>query len=240
MLKLDEIYAGYGRFTVLQGVKTQVSDGDFRVIIGPNGAGKTTLLRTIFGVLRPSRGTLLLGGDNITGAPPRRLLDLGVAYVPQQPSIFPQLTVQDNLEMGLFQVAKPDPHAIDDIFDRFDTLARRRTTHAGALSGGERRLLELARAMMIKPRLLLLDEPSLGLSPVMMERILRELVQVNADGVTVLLVEQRVKAAAAVAKSISVLRLGRIVQEGSAVEANDPKWLANAIYGPDDDRRVPA
>lgn len=240
MLKLDEIYSGYGRFTVLQGVKTQVSDGDFRVIIGPNGAGKTTLLRTIFGVLRPSRGTLSLGGDNITGAPPRRLLDLGVAYVPQQPSIFPQLTVQDNLEMGLFQVAKPDPRAIDDIFDRFDTLARRRTTQAGALSGGERRLLELARAMMIKPRLLLLDEPSLGLSPVMMERIFRELVQVNADGVTILLVEQRVKAAAAVAKSISVLRLGRIVQEGSAVEANDPKWLANAIYGSDDDLRVPA
>lgn len=240
MLKLDGICAGYGRFTVLQGVTTQIADGDFRVIIGPNGAGKTTLLRTIFGVVRPARGTVSLGEDDITAAPPRRLLDLGVAYVPQQPSIFPQLSVQDNLELGLFQVANPEPHAISNVFDRFDLLARRRTTQAQALSGGERRLLELARALMIKPRLLMLDEPSLGLSPIMMERVLRELVQINAEGVTILLVEQRVKAAVGAAKSISVLRLGRIVQEGTPAEASDPKWLANAIYGADGHLRASA
>ena len=182
----------------------------------------------------------MLAGTNVAGAAPRRLLDAGVAYVPQQPSIFPQLSVQDNLELGLFQMANPDPHAISEVFDRFDLLARRRTTPAQALSGGERRLLELARALMIKPRLLMLDEPSLGLSPIMMERVLRELVQINAEGVTVLLVEQRVKAAVGVAKSISVLRLGRIVQEGTATEASDPKWLANAIYGADDHLRASA
>lgn len=240
MLKLDEIYAGYGRFTVLQGISTQIADGDFRVIIGPNGAGKTTLLRAIFGIVKPSRGSVSLAGADVTGAPPRRLLDSGVAYVPQQPSIFPQLSVQDNLELGLFQVSNPNSQMISEVFDRFELLARRRTTKAAALSGGERRLLELARALMIKPRLLMLDEPSLGLSPVMMERVLRELVQINAEGVTILLVEQRVKAAIAVAKSISVIRLGRIVKEASTAEASDPKWLANAIYGADEHLRASA
>jgi branched-chain amino acid transport system ATP-binding protein len=231
MLAIERLSAGYGRFTVLRHVSTRIGDADFRVIIGPNGAGKTTLLRTIFGLLEPTEGAVTFDGKDITGLTPRALLDLGIAYVPQQPSIFPQLTVEDNLEMGLFQVARPDPAAISDVFDRFELLARRRSTQAQALSGGERRLLELARALMTKPRLLLLDEPSLGLSPVMMNRVLAEVARINAAGVTVVLVEQRVKAAAAMAKSISVLRLGRIVQEGTAAEASDPRWLADAIYG---------
>jgi branched-chain amino acid transport system ATP-binding protein len=240
MLTLDRVGAGYGRFTVLRNVSTSIAAGDFRVIIGPNGAGKTTLLRTVFGMLQPSEGSIMLDGKNITGLPPRALLDLGVAYVPQQPSIFPQLTVQDNLEMGLFQVARPDPTAISGIFERFELLARRRYTPAQALSGGERRLLELARALMIRPRLLLLDEPSMGLSPVMMGRVLGEVAQINAAGVTVVLVEQRVKAAAAIAKSISVLRLGHIVQEGTAAQANDAQWLADAIYGSNESQRASA
>jgi branched-chain amino acid transport system ATP-binding protein len=231
MLEIADLAAGYGRFTVLRGVSTRVAAGDFRVVIGPNGAGKTTLLRTVFGLLRPSAGRVRLDGKDVTGLAPRALLDLGVAYVPQQPSIFPQLTVRDNLEMGLYQVAKPDASVVGAMLERFEQLGRRRDTPARALSGGERRLLELARALMIRPRLLMLDEPSLGLSPVMMNRVLDEVASINASGVTVLLVEQRVKAAAAIAKSISVLRLGTIVQEGSAAEAADPQWLAAAIYG---------
>lgn len=238
MLRLDDVFAGYGRFTVLHGITMQIADGDFRVVIGPNGAGKTTLLRAIFGLVAPARGKVLFNGADITGASPRQLLRLGIAYVPQQPSIFPQLSVQDNLEMGLFQVAKPDPRAVSNILDRFDLLARRRSMQAQTLSGGERRLLELARALMIKPRLLMLDEPSLGLSPVIMERVLGELTQINADGVTILLVEQRVKVAVAAAKSISVLRLGRIVEEGTSDDAMDPKWLADAIYGADECAQV--
>jgi branched-chain amino acid transport system ATP-binding protein len=231
MLEIEKVSAGYGRFTVLREVSTRIATGDFRVVIGPNGAGKTTLLRTVFGLLRPSAGRVRLDGRDVTGLAPRALLDLGVAYVPQQPSIFPQLTVRDNLEMGLYQVAQPDPSVVDGMLERFELLGRRRDTPARALSGGERRLLELARALMIRPRLLMLDEPSLGLSPVMMGRVLGEVAAINASGVTVLLVEQRVKAAVAIARSISVLRLGTIVQEGSAADAADARWLAQAIYG---------
>ena len=231
MLEIEELSAGYGRFAVLRKVTTRIAGGDFRVVIGPNGAGKTTLLRTVFGLLKPSAGRVRLDGKDVTGLAPRALLDLGVAYVPQQPSIFPQLTVHDNLEMGLYQVARPDRSVVAGMLERFELLGRRRDTPARALSGGERRLLELARALMIRPRLLLLDEPSLGLSPVMMSKVLGEVAGINASGVTVVLVEQRVKAAVAIARSISVLRLGSIVQEGTAADAADPRWLAEAIYG---------
>jgi branched-chain amino acid transport system ATP-binding protein len=231
MLEIENIHAGYGRFTVLRGVSTRIASGDFRLVIGPNGAGKTTLMRTLFGLLKPSSGRVRFDGKDITDLPPRALLDLGVSYVPQQPSIFPQLTVRDNLEMGLYQSSRPDRNVINTMLERFELLGRRSDTPARAISGGERRLLELARALMIRPRLLMLDEPSLGLSPVMMNKVLSEVAAINAAGVTVVLIEQRVMAAAAMAKSISVIRLGAIVQEGSAAQASDSKWLAEAIYG---------
>jgi branched-chain amino acid transport system ATP-binding protein len=231
MIRLENVHAGYGRVTVLRGISIDVAPGDCRVVIGPNGAGKTTMLRTIFGLLKPTQGRVFVGDEDVTGLQPRALLDRGIAYVPQQSSIFPRLTVRDNLEMGLFQSGRSDPRLIDGVFERFDLLARRRDTHAQALSGGERRLLEIARALMIRPRLLMLDEPSLGLSPVMMERVLREVAEINGQGVTVLLVEQRVKAALTVANTISVLRLGAISQQGTKNDAADPKWLADAIYG---------
>jgi len=231
MIRLENVHAGYGRVTVLRGISIDVAPGDCRVVIGPNGAGKTTMLRTIFGLLKPTQGRVFVGDEDVTGLRPRALLDRGIAYVPQQSSIFPRLTVRDNLEMGLFQSGRSDPRLIDGVFERFDLLARRRDTHAQALSGGERRLLEIARALMIRPRLLMLDEPSLGLSPVMMERVLREVAEINGQGVTVLLVEQRVKAALTVANTISVLRLGAISQQGTKNDAADPKWLADAIYG---------
>lgn len=240
MIRIEGIYAGYERFIVLRGVSFDVAPEQCTLLIGPNGAGKTTLLRTVFGLVKPTRGRVLYGGEDITGLPPRALLDRGIAYVPQRPSIFPRLTVRDNLEMGLFQAGRSDAKLIDGVFERFELLARRRDTQAQALSGGERRLLELARALIIKPRLLMLDEPSLGLSPVMMERVLREITRIVENSVTVLLVEQRVKAALAVASAVGVLRLGKIVERGTKAEAVDPNWLANAIYGSDERLQVSA
>lgn len=234
-LTLSNIHAGYGRFAVLHGLELAVPDGDLRLVVGPNGAGKTTMCRAIFGLVQPTSGKIFAGDTDITRMPPRALLDRRIAYVPQEPSIFPQLTVEDNLEMGLFQSGGgSDRGLLQQVFDRFDLLRKRRRSLARTLSGGERRLLELARALMVRPRMLILDEPSLGLSPIMMDLILREIVEINNQGVTVILVEQRVKAAAPVSKSISVLRLGRIVKNGTARDARDEQWIASALYDSND------
>jgi branched-chain amino acid transport system ATP-binding protein len=232
-LRLSDVHAGYGRFSVLHGIELAVPDGDLRLIVGPNGAGKTTMCRAIFGLIRPTSGKISAGDTDITRMSPRAMLDRRIAYVPQEPSIFPHLTVEDNLEMGLFQGGDGSARGLlQEVFDRFELLGKRRKSLARTLSGGERRLLELARALMVRPRMLILDEPSLGLSPIMMDLILREIVEINKQGVTIILVEQRVKAAAPVAKSISVLRLGRIVKNGTAQDACDEQWLAHALYDP--------
>ena len=231
MLKLIDIHAGYGSLLTLRGIDMDVPAGDLRVIIGPNGAGKSTILKVVFGLLPARRGSVILGGHDVTNGTSRALLRHGMAFVPQAPSIFPQLTVEDNLEMGLFQQVSSDRYAVERVFARFDVLAKRRTALARTLSGGERRLLEIARALMIDPRVLLLDEPSLGLSPVMMNAIFEEVRRINADGVTVILVEQRIKAALTLAASLSVVRLGQIVYSGSPDPARDPRDLANLLYG---------
>jgi ABC-type branched-subunit amino acid transport system ATPase component len=231
MLLIEDVYAGYGRFLVLQGVSARIPAGDCHAIIGANGAGKTTLLRTIFGLIKPTQGRVTFEGADVAGVVPETLIRRGLAYVPQQASIFPRLSVRDNLEMGLYSDRKVDPSIIETALERFDVLRRRANSEAGALSGGERRLLEITRALMRRPKVLMLDEPSLGLSPVMMNRVLEELAVINAAGVTVLLVEQRVKAALVIAKNVSVMRLGRIAQQGSAADARQPQWLEDAIYG---------
>ena len=231
MLTLNAVRSGYGRFAVLHGVDLEIPSGDLRVIIGPNGAGKSTLLKVIFGLLGAWSGKVEVDGADVTNYSPRKLLARHVAYVPQHPSIFPHLSVADNLEMGLFQIGGRDRSVLNGVFDRFELLGRRRKVSAQSLSGGERRLLEIARALMIRPRILLLDEPSLGLSPVMMSMILREAVRINDDGVTVVLVEQRIKAALSIAKSLSVLRLGRIVHSGRPEIAHDSRQLGELLYG---------
>jgi ABC-type branched-subunit amino acid transport system ATPase component len=241
-IELANVRAGYGRFSVLHGIDLFVSSGDFRLIVGPNGAGKTTMLNAIFGIVPPASGKITVGDLDASKISSRALLDAGLAYVPQQSSTFPQMTVADNLEMGLFQIGASGLRKqalMKEVFDRFEQLGRRKNVPARTLSGGERRLLELARALMTT-RALLLDEPSLGLSPVVMERILKEIVEINNQGVTVVLVEQRVKAVASAAKSISVLRLGRIVRNGSNADACDDRWLASALYGEASDVAMPA
>lgn len=226
---LEGVCAQYGQFKVLNGLDLEVPGGDLRVVIGLNGAGKSTMAKCMFGLLRVSPGRVTLGDRDITNATPRTLLNLGIAYVPQRPSIFPQLSVEDNLEMGLFQVRRDDRSVLEGVFDRFGLLAQRRRTLAQALSGGERRLLEIARALMVAPRILILDEPSLGLSPKMLGMIFDEIHRINGEGVTVVLIEQRIRAALTIAKSLSVLRLGRVVFTGDPREAADPRRLSELL-----------
>ncbi len=228
-LRITDIYAQYGQFMVLNGATIDVPTGDLRVVIGLNGAGKSTLAKCLFGLLKVTRGTIHLDERDITNASSRVLLKLGIAYVPQRPSIFPQLTVADNLEMGLFLFKGDRTAALESVFDRFQLLAQRRKTLAQALSGGERRLLEIARALMINPSILVLDEPSLGLSPKMLGMIYDETRAINGAGVTVILIEQRIRAALTIAKSLSVLRLGSVVFTGDPQAAADPRRLSELL-----------
>lgn len=229
ILAMQGVCAQYGQFKVLNGVDFELPPGDLRVVIGLNGAGKSTMAKCLFGLLKVSSGRVTLGGNDITNATPRTLLNHGVAYVSQRPSIFPYLSVADNLEMGLFQVRRSDRSVLDRVFGRFELLAQRRRTLAQALSGGERRLLEIARALMVEPKILVLDEPSLGLSPKILGTIFEEIRRINNDGVSVVLIEQRIRAALSIAKSLSVLRLGRIAFTGSPDEAKDPRKLAELL-----------
>lgn len=228
-IQIKDIYAQYGQFMVLNGASMTVPAGDLRVIIGLNGAGKSTLAKCLFGLLKVTRGSIHFDERDITNASSRLLLELGIAYVPQRPSIFPQLTVADNLEMGLFLSKGDRSAALEGVFSRFQSLAQRRNTLAQALSGGERRLLEIARALMINPRVLVLDEPSLGLSPKTLGMIFDETRAINEAGVTVILIEQRIRAALSIAKSLSVLRLGRVVFTGDPQAAADPQQLSELL-----------
>lgn len=228
-LELKGVCAQYGQFKVLNGVDFEVPAGDLRVVIGLNGAGKSTMAKCLFGLLKVAPGRVTLGGEDITNAQPRALLNRGLAYVPQRPSIFPHLTVEDNLEMGLFQVRQQNGSALEKVFTRFEGLAQRRRALAQTLSGGERRLLEIARALMVEPRILVLDEPSLGLSPKILGAILKEIQRINAEGVSVILIEQRIRAALTIARSLSVLRLGRVVFTGDPNEAKDPRRLSELL-----------
>lgn len=237
-LQMHDVRAQYGQFRVLNGVDLEVPQGDLRVVIGLNGAGKSTMAKCLFGLLKVSQGDVRLDGEDITNSPPRDLLKRGIAYVPQKPSIFPHLSVEDNLAMGLFHLSVDETAAIEGVFERFGLLAERRRVLAQALSGGERRLLEIARALMIEPRILILDEPSLGLSPKMLGQVLDRIRLINEGGVTVILIEQRIRAALTVAKTLSVLRLGRVGFTGDPQAAADPRHLSDLLSASNEKERA--
>jgi branched-chain amino acid transport system ATP-binding protein len=226
MLELAEIHVRYGNIRALQGVSLTVAKGELVALIGSNGAGKTTVLRTISGLLRPSSGTIAFEGADITRAATDRIVALGISHCPEGRRIFGGLSVGENLRLG--GVAQRDKQAVAADLDRvltlFPVLKVRIGQAGGTLSGGEQQMLAIGRALMSRPRLLLLDEPSLGLAPLMVERIFDTIAELKADGRTILLVEQNVHHALDVADRAYVLETGRITLEGPApVLRRNPK-----------------
>jgi len=222
LLELHEVVAGYEDVAVLRGVSLSVRAGEIVCIIGANGAGKSTLLRTIFGMVEPREGVIRFAGEEIARRPPTEVLRRGIGYVPQGRCNFPAMSVEENLEMGAY--LRRDPRVredIDGLLARFPALGTKRRDPAGTLSGGQQQILEMAIALLLRPRLLMVDEPSLGLDPRMVEVVFETLLTINREGTTILMVEQNAKKALAVSHRGFVLELGRNRFEGTGRELLD-------------------
>jgi branched-chain amino acid transport system ATP-binding protein len=233
LLEVDDLHAGYGAVTVLRGVSFTVEQGQVAAILGPNGSGKTTTLRAVSGVVRP-RGRVAFDGRSIAGRSPERIARMGVAHVPEGRGTFSGLTVEENLRVGAFRRGdtKAIRRDIDRCMDWFPRLGERRREHAGNLSGGEQQMLAIARGLMLEPRLLLLDEPSLGLAPLLTSELFRILGEIaREDGTTVLLVEQNAKLALELADYAYVLEAGAIVLEGEADRMRSEEAVQHAYLG---------
>jgi len=220
MLELSDVHTYYGNIRALRGISLAVESGEIVTLIGANGAGKTTTLRTVLGLARPRRGTVRFRDRAIQGLTPDRIVRLGIAQSPEGRRIFPRMTVLENLELGAF--ARSDHEGIapdlERVFTLFPRLRERSTQKGGTLSGGEQQMLAIGRALMARPTLLLLDEPSMGLSPILVDAIFGIIRDINAQGTTILLVEQNARMALRVAHRGYVMQTGRIVLEGRADE----------------------
>ena len=220
MLELTDVHTYYGNIRALRGVSLTVAQGEIVTLIGSNGAGKTTTLKTILGTTRPRRGTVTFSGQRLDTLATDRIVRLGIAQSPEGRRIFPRMTVLENLELGAF--VRKDRSAIapdlERVFALFPRLAERAAQHGGTLSGGEQQMLAIGRALMARPTLLLLDEPSMGLAPILVETIFRIVQDINRQGTTILLVEQNARMALGVAHRGYVMQTGRIVLQAAAVE----------------------
>jgi branched-chain amino acid transport system ATP-binding protein len=211
ILTLHEIVAGYGRMTILNGLSAAIERGAITTVIGPNGAGKSTLFKTVFGLLGVRSGTVTFDGADTTGFAPRRMLDSGVCYVPQGRNLFPELSVRHNLELGGVALADRStlPARLDAMMARFPILGEKADAQASTLSGGQQKLLEVARGLLLEPKLMLIDEPSIGLSPLMVQEVFGILQALRDSGVTILLIEQNARQALAISDYGLVLEQGQ-------------------------------
>lgn len=195
LLQVKEVISGYGETEILHGVSITIEEGQIVTIIGPNGSGKSTLLKTIFGLVRPKKGQVLFNGQEITSMAPETIVRKGLCYVPQSSNVFPSLSIHENLEMGAFIRTDDFRHRLNEVYDLFPDLIERRNDRAGTLSGGQRQMLAVARALMLDPIMLLLDEPSAGLAPNLVTSVLEKILGINSTGVAILLVEQNAREA---------------------------------------------
>ena len=220
MLQLDNVSAGYGKFQALFDISMNVQPGEAVAVIGANGAGKTTLLRVISGMLRPTTGTMAMEGADLATMPPHKIIETGIAHVPESRRLFPGLSVEDNLRMGAFtKAARAHFHdRLAYVYELFPRLKERRGQLAGTMSGGEQQMCAIARALMSRPKLVLLDEPSMGLAPVIVQQVFELVRRIRSEGYTVLIVEQNVRQVLAVADRAYLLEVGRIESSGTAAE----------------------
>jgi branched-chain amino acid transport system ATP-binding protein len=218
LLQVADIEVRYGAIRALKGVSFTVGEGEVVALLGANGAGKTTTQKTVSGMLRPARGAVTYDGRRIDGIPAHELIRLGICHVPEGRHVFPRMTVRENLEMGAFRFKRIDEADLDHVLDLFPRLKERYKQVGGTLSGGEQQMLAIGRALMGKPRLLLLDEPSMGLAPLIVAQIFDIIREINAGGVTVLLVEQNAAQALTLADRGYVLETGEIVLQGTGRE----------------------
>ena len=218
ILVLDGVVGGYGKLTVLNETSFKVARGAITTVIGPNGAGKSTAFKAVFGLLPVQRGRILFDGREITNLDPRRLLELGITYVPQGRNVFPELSVLHNLELGMTAAGRGADLAarIAAVLERFPMLREKAGAQASTLSGGQQKLLEMARGLLLDPKLMLIDEPSIGLSPVLVQQIFAILQDLRAKGVSILMVEQNAKRALEISDFGVVLELGRTRMQGAA------------------------
>ncbi|MBQ7885951.1 MAG: ABC transporter ATP-binding protein [Clostridia bacterium] len=217
MLKVEDLHVYYGSIHAIKGVSFEVNEGEIVTLIGANGAGKSTTLNTVAGLLKPRHGHISFEGKEIAGTPASKIVPHGMALCPEGRRVFQQMTVRENLEMGGYtRPAGEIADSLDDVFTRFPRLKERHKQVAGTLSGGEQQMLAMGRALMSKPKLLMLDEPSMGLAPILVEQIFDIIGELNRAGTTILLVEQNAQMALSIANRAYVLETGNIVKEGDA------------------------
>ena len=233
MLKIDNIHVYYGAIHALKGVSLEVHKGEIVTLIGANGAGKSTTLRTVSGLLTPKSGGISFLGENIAGMPAHEIVKHGISQVPEGRRIFAEMSVQENLEMGAF--TRKDKAGVEKdfeiVYNRFPRLKERRKQQAGTLSGGEQQMLAMGRALMSRPKLLLLDEPSMGLAPLLIKEIFSIIEDINREGTTVLLVEQNANMARSIAHRAYVMETGRITLQGAAKELAASEDVRKAYLG---------
>ena len=232
LLEIRDLVTAYGKIEALKGVSLEVKQGSITCLLGPNGAGKTTLMMTIAGILRPRSGSIRFAGNEIAARPPHAIVAGGVALVPENRLVFPAMTVIDNLQAGAYQRRDGEVEVdIEKSFRRFPRLKERSNQHAGSLSGGEQQMLAVARALMSRPKLLLMDEPSLGLAPLVVEEIFRIIAQLHQDGVSIFLVEQNAHMALKVAHHFYLMEQGKVTFSGTPGALAEDEVIRRAYLG---------
>ena len=231
MLKIDDIHVYYGAIHAIKGVSFEVGEGEIVALIGANGAGKSTILKTVSGLMHPRSGSISFCGEDIGRTDAYKLLRTGLAHVPEGRRIFQQMTVQDNLEMGAFIHKEVNKDDLERVFNYFPRLKERRKQIAGTLSGGEQQMLAMSRALMSRPKLMMLDEPSMGLAPILIDQIFEIIKQLHKDGTTILLVEQNASKALEIADRAYVLETGKVILSGTGKELASSDEVKKAYLG---------